>query len=59
VQATLWVDHDAHNDLCQAYILATVSFDLTSIREAWQDAYQSDSSTIILHVGEQSIQYDF
>jgi hypothetical protein len=59
VQAWLWIDHDAHNDLCEAYIQTTVSFDLTALREGWQEAYQADSGSIIIHVADQSIQYDF
>lgn len=59
VQAWLWVDHEAFDDLCQAYIQTTVSFDLTELREAWQQAYQAQSGTIVLHVGAESIQYDF
>jgi hypothetical protein len=59
VQATLWVDHDAMNDLCDAIVQDTWVIDLTSMKTAWQDAYQNQSGSIILHVGQDSIQYDF
>jgi hypothetical protein len=59
VQATLWIDHDAMNDLCDAIVADTWAIDLGSMKSAWQAAYQSQSGSIVLHVGQQSIQYDF
>jgi hypothetical protein len=59
VQATLWIDHDAMNDSCEAFISETWTVDLSSMKSAWQAAYQSQSGTIILHVGAESIDYDF
>jgi hypothetical protein len=59
VQATLWIDHDAMNDACDAIIQETWTIDLSSMKSAWQAAYQSQSGTITLHVGPESINYDF
>jgi hypothetical protein len=59
VQAWLWVDHDAKNDLCQAIVPDTWTIDLSALKQAWQIAYQSQTGTIILHVGGESINYDF
>lgn len=59
VQATLWIDHDAMNDACDAIVQDTWIIDLSSMKADWQAAYQSQSGTIILHVGQDSIDYNF
>jgi hypothetical protein len=59
VQATLWIDHDAMNDSCEAPIQEIWTIDLSSMKAAWQAAYQSQNGTIVLHVGPDSIDYNF
>jgi hypothetical protein len=59
VQAWLWVDHDAMNDACDAIIQDMWIIDLGAIKQAWQDAYQAQSGTIVLHVAGETIDYDF
>ncbi|MFX1535532.1 MAG: hypothetical protein ACFFDI_15000 [Promethearchaeota archaeon] len=63
VQINVLLSHDAHNDLCEAWITEDLAFDLSPLKEAWQQAYQQTSGTIIIHLegGEESISltYDF
>jgi hypothetical protein len=59
VQATLWIDHDAMNDPCDAVIMDTWTIDLTNLKTAWQAAYQMQSGSIVVHVGQELIQYNF
>jgi hypothetical protein len=41
-------------------VMQDVSFDLTPMRDAWIDAYQQPTGTIILHVAEWgSVDYTF
>ena len=50
VQASLVLAHDAKGDLCEAYITEEKQLELTSLKKAWQDAYQQQSGTIIIHL---------
>ncbi|MFX0063123.1 MAG: hypothetical protein ACFFC7_13175 [Candidatus Hermodarchaeota archaeon] len=63
VQVNVLLSHDASNDLCEALITQDLAFDLSPLKEAWQQAYQQTSGTIIIHLegGEESISltYDF
>lgn len=60
VQATLQMSHDANEDPCDAIVMQELSFDLTPMRDAWIDAYQQPSGTIIVHVAEWgSLDYTF
>lgn len=59
VQAWLWIEHDSMNDPCDAIVQDTWTIDLSAMKQAWQEAYQSQSGTIILHVAGKSIDYDF
>ncbi|MFX1255286.1 MAG: hypothetical protein ACFFCZ_27035 [Promethearchaeota archaeon] len=57
VQANAVLSHDAHNDSCEALITQDLAFDLSPLKEAWQQAYQQTSGIILIHleVGEESI----
>jgi hypothetical protein len=58
VQAWLWLDHDAHDDLCEAWITETRSFELEPLRARWIELYGPGPGTMIVHVGEESIALD-
>lgn len=49
-QLTLQLVHDAHDDLCEAYITETRSFELSPIFSLYNDAF----TEIIINYGEQT-----
>jgi hypothetical protein len=61
VQVNILLSHNANNDPCEALITEESTFNLTPLKEAWQQAYRRDSGTIIIWleglVG--SISYEF
>jgi Pacifastin inhibitor (LCMII) len=60
VQAWLQINHEDHDDPCDAIVMQDVSFDLTPMRDAWIDAYQQPSGTIVVHVADWgSVEYTF
>lgn len=60
VQVSLQINHEDNDDPCEAIVMDTLSFDLTPVRDAWIDAYQSPSGTIILNVADWgSLDYTF
>ena len=59
VQTWLWIDHDAMDDECDGILQDTWIIDLGVLKQSWQDAYQSLSGEIIIHVGGENIQYSF
>lgn len=59
VQVALEIWHDGHDDPCDAVISETVSFELASLRTAWQTAYGSESGSIIIHVDDFDVEYSF
>lgn len=59
VQVNLEIYHDANGDMCDAYFTSTLTFDLTPLKTAWQDAYQQESGTITVHVDGQTVEYTF
>lgn len=50
VQVSLRVLHDANDDNCDAGLEADLSFDLTRLRQAYAESYQSDSGAIRLNL---------
>jgi hypothetical protein len=59
VQAHLWLDHDAHVDSCEALKTETLHIDIMALRDAFTEAQQTDSGTIVIHVQDRSIEYYF
>ena len=59
VQVHLGVWHDGNGDSCEAYPTETLSFDLTPLKQAWQDGYQQESGTITVHTDGGSVTYTF
>jgi hypothetical protein len=52
VQAWLQLNHEDNDDPCDAIVMQDITFDLTPMRDAWVDAYQQASGTIVLHVAD-------
>ena len=65
VAANVLLSHDANNDLCEAWLTEELRFDLSSLKEAWQETYDQDSGAIriLLNHGEElpdlEILYEF
>ncbi len=54
---TLW--HSSNGDMCDAWFEEELPFDLTPLREAWQDGYQSESGEITVHIDGVTTSYVF
>lgn len=50
VQANLYLRHDDHGDLCEAYLSKDISFDITPIIDSYRESYGGRLDPIILHV---------
>ena len=61
VQVNIRLSHNANNDPCDALITEELIFNLSPLKEAWQDAYQQESGTIIINLEgfDESISYEF
>lgn len=59
VQAFLELWHDAHGDPCDAWLEEERRFDLRPLAESWAEAYGSTSGTIVVHIGDFSLDYSF
>ena len=45
------VEHpDGNGDACEAYPMEQLQFDLSDLKEAWQEAYKQDSGTIHINL---------
>lgn len=50
VQTDIMLSHNANNDICKVLIMSQkLSFDLTPLKEIWQQRY-GESGTIIIHL---------
>ena len=61
VQINIVLAHNDKNDNCDAYIMKTLLFDLTKLKEKWQIEYQNESGTIMINLEnyDESIIYHF
>ncbi|OYT28155.1 hypothetical protein B6U98_05505 [Thermoplasmatales archaeon ex4572_165] len=48
VQIDLVLSHDANDDLCEAYITETLVFNISKLKQKWQNEYGQDAGIIIL-----------
>jgi len=48
VQTSILLSHNANNDLCEAFITEILFFDLTPLKNAWQQLYERGSGTMII-----------
>jgi len=51
--------HDANQDPCDAYPMDEIVHDLSALKQAWIAAYQQQSGAITIHVGDQTVLYQF
>ncbi|MGB1012917.1 MAG: hypothetical protein ACPG4T_02200 [Nannocystaceae bacterium] len=61
VQAFTRIAHNANMDPCEAQPEEMLEFDLTPMKTSWQEGYQQDSGTILVHVDgwENTLNYTF
>lgn len=59
VQASLELFHDAHDDMCDAYLTEDRRLSLAPLSAAWHDAYGAGSGSITIHIGGYDLSYDF
>lgn len=59
VQARLDLVHRGNNDGCDAWLTEELSFDLTPMRTAWQDAYGGGPGTMTLLLAGEQATYAF
>lgn len=59
VQARIKLIHDANGDSCEAYLTQDFTYDLTPMREAYVDGYQTEEGTILLGVEDLGAEYTF
>ena len=61
VQINIRLSHNANNDICKAYLTEELTFDLTPLKEAWQEVYQQESGTIIINLEgfDEPISFEF
>jgi hypothetical protein len=50
VQTNIVLSHNANNDMCEALLMKDMVFDLSPLKESYQDAYQASSGTIRIHL---------
>ena len=59
---TWWsLTHDAHGDLCDAWISELYKVDLSAMKAAYQDGYKTQNGTIIIHLDgwPEALEYAF
>lgn len=61
VQIEVVLSHNDNNDPCDGICAEKLAFDLSPLKEKWQEAYQQNSGTIIIWLEgvEESISYEF
>lgn len=61
VQVNLVLSHNANNDSCEAWLTEELSYDLSPLKQAYQQGYLEDSAIIIMHLegNEDAINYQF
>ena len=50
----IWLDHNANGDTCEAWITEAHHFDLTPLKEVYQEAYRTETGTIALFWADRS-----
>jgi len=59
VQIGLKLLHDAGGEMCEAYAMLDLRFDLAPLEEAYNDAYQADGGTISLSLDGTKVVHEF
>jgi cysteine-rich repeat protein len=50
VQVWTRIAHDAKNDPCDAWVQQSLEFDLSDLKQSYQQAYQTQAGTIVIHL---------
>jgi hypothetical protein len=50
VQTQILLSHNSNNDTCLAFFIRFVTFDLTPLKQHYQNVYKEGSATIVLHI---------
>ena len=63
VQTQILLSHNSNNDTCLAFFTRFITFDLTPLKQHYQNVYNEGSATIVLHIdggnGGISLNYTF
>jgi hypothetical protein len=63
VQTQILLSHNSNNDTCLAFFTRLITFDLTPLKQHYQNVYNEGSATIVLHIdggnGGISLNYTF
>ncbi len=59
VQARLELQHDGNDDACEAEITEELRIPLGVLRDAYREGYGSGAATIIIRLGEESVNFEF
>ncbi len=57
VQVNLNLGHDSADDMCDMYVMETIHFDISRLREEYVAGYGS-LDPIVIHVDDQTITYE-
>jgi hypothetical protein len=50
VQTQILFSHNSNNDTCLAFFTRLITFDLTPLKQHYQNVYNEGSATIVLHI---------
>jgi hypothetical protein len=50
VQTYILLSHNSNNDTCLAFFTSFITFDLTPLKQHYQNVYNEGSATIVLHI---------
>ena len=59
VQARLDLQHENNDDTCEAGIMEDLRISLRHLRLAYEEAYGTDTGSILVNLGEESILFEF
>jgi hypothetical protein len=59
VQVDLQLDHDDLDEACDAYFSESHTFDLTAMRVEYQAGYPNSTPTIMINIGQLTVEYSF
>ena len=61
VTTHMMLSHNAHGDMCKVYCGIDLFYDLSPLKDAWQQNFNKDSGTIIINIVgfEEPITYEF
>ncbi|MFT5583721.1 MAG: hypothetical protein ACI9VR_001302 [Cognaticolwellia sp.] len=58
-QVTLELWHGGEPDACDLYEIETIEFDLSALKQVWQDESSLESGTLLIQLGGQIATYTF